>query len=65
MSKVRERKAKMIEASIREDTDDLDMHIYIGDSVRCPDCGGQMIWCSNCQIYTQICCVEYGTCMCS
>ena len=29
----------------------------------CPDCGGQMIWC--CDMWSQICCHDYGTCPCS
>lgn len=31
----------------------------------CPDCGGQMHWCSTCQVWSRSCCVEYGTCQCS
>lgn len=31
----------------------------------CDDCGGEKQWCTTCQMWTQICCVEYGTCMCS
>ena len=29
----------------------------------CPDCGGQMIWC--CEMWSQVCCHDYGTCPCS
>lgn len=29
----------------------------------CPDCGGQMVWC--CDMWSQICCHDYGTCPCS
>ena len=31
----------------------------------CPKCGGRMIWCSSCEVWTQTCCEKYGTCMCS
>jgi hypothetical protein len=31
----------------------------------CPECGGQMHWCSCCQVWSRSCCVEYGTCQCS
>jgi hypothetical protein len=31
----------------------------------CPNCGGQMHWCSGCQQWSRSCCVEYGTCYCS
>lgn len=31
----------------------------------CPDCGGYMTWCDCCQMWSQDCCEEYGTCMCS
>lgn len=30
----------------------------------CPDCGGQMSWCSCCQMFSQHCCVDWGTCLC-
>lgn len=33
--------------------------------MECPDCGGMMSWCSFCETYTQNCCVDYGTCLCS
>jgi hypothetical protein len=29
----------------------------------CPDCGGQMVWC--CDMWSRVCCYEYGTCPCS
>jgi hypothetical protein len=35
------------------------------DTEDCYECGGQMIWCTICQMYTRTCCEEYGTCMCS
>ena len=28
-------------------------------------CGGKMHWCSSCATWTNDCCVNYGTCMCS
>lgn len=31
----------------------------------CEYCGGQMTWCSLCQVYSRTCCVDWGTCMCS
>ena len=38
---------------------------YEGEYTECYSCGGEMEWCSSCRTYTQICCVDYGTCMCS
>lgn len=32
---------------------------------RCHDCGGQTSWCSICEMYSQNCCIPYGTCLCS
>jgi hypothetical protein len=32
---------------------------------RCPSCGGKMAWCSICNVYSRVCCVDYGTCLCS
>lgn len=37
----------------------------VNESEPCDYCGGQMRWCSCCNMYTKTCCVEYGTCMCS
>lgn len=31
----------------------------------CPYCGGVMSWCSTCQMWSKVCCSEYGTCACS
>jgi hypothetical protein len=31
----------------------------------CFDCGGTKTWCEGCRMYTQLCCEQYGTCMCS
>lgn len=28
-------------------------------------CGGEMSWCSCCEMYSNNCCVPYGTCQCS
>jgi hypothetical protein len=33
-----------------------------GDAT-CPDCGGTMVWC--CEMWSKICCHDYGTCPCS
>lgn len=33
--------------------------------VDCPNCDGTMVWCSLCDMYTQTCCVDYGTCPCN
>lgn len=35
------------------------------DDSRCEDCGGEMLWCDCCNMWTKTCCIEYGTCMCS
>lgn len=47
--------------------DYFDEHNESGDSSDsiCPDCGGEMTWCESCRMWTQLCCEEYGTCMCS
>ena len=34
-------------------------------TARCDSCGGQMVWCSFCKVFTKTCCVDYGTCLCS
>ena len=31
----------------------------------CDRCGEDMSWCNSCQMFTQTCCVDYGTCQCS
>ncbi len=31
----------------------------------CIKCGGYMTWCSGCEMWSETCCEEYGTCMCS
>ena len=51
--------------SLLDEQEKPDIHVYVGDTTECPDCGGQMEWCDGCQMYTQLCCEEYGTCMCS
>lgn len=43
----------------------LKYHRYGRGDNTCPVCGGQMTWCSTCQVWSRTCCVEYGTCMCS
>lgn len=32
---------------------------------RCPDCGGNMYWCTSCEIWSKTCCEDYGSCLCS
>ena len=44
---------------------DSDSSEYVDSWQECPDCGGRMEWCSCCRVYTQTCCVDYGTCLCS
>lgn len=31
----------------------------------CPYCYGEMKWCDGCQMWSRVCCEEYGTCQCS
>jgi hypothetical protein len=31
----------------------------------CSYCGGQMRWCQGCQMWSRVCCEDYGTCQCS
>jgi hypothetical protein len=31
----------------------------------CHICGGEMSWCSLCEMWSSNCCCDYGTCMCS
>ena len=35
------------------------------DTKECDDCGGVMVWCSGCEMYTATCHEEYGSCQCS
>lgn len=44
---------------------EVDVYDYQGSTIRCPYCGGYMEWCGVCNRYTQVCCIPYGTCMCS
>lgn len=30
-----------------------------------PSCGKPMTWCAICRVWSNTCCVEYGTCQCS
>jgi hypothetical protein len=32
---------------------------------QCSECEGQETWCSCCEMWSQDCCQEYGTCQCS
>lgn len=43
----------------------LDIGHTEGDTKECPDCEGQMKWCTGCNMWTKTCCEEYGTCECS
>ena len=38
---------------------------YYNTNSVCPYCGGQMTWCSCCEVWSSNCCIDYGTCMCS
>jgi len=38
---------------------------FTPEYIDCPDCGGKMVWCSCCEMYSQICCIDFGTCQCS
>jgi hypothetical protein len=44
---------------------DHDERQFVDQTATCPDCDGLMYWCSCCCVYTQTCCVDYGTCQCS
>ena len=44
---------------------DRDENEFVPCCADCPDCGGTMTWCSCCCMYSQHCCVDYGTCQCS
>jgi len=35
------------------------------DDHTCNLCGGEMTWCSSCEVWSSTCCCEYGTCQCS
>lgn len=32
---------------------------------QCEYCGGNLSWCSCCEVWSRNCCIEYGTCECS
>ena len=38
---------------------------YGRGSQTCHMCGGNMSWCSCCQVWSSNCCCDYGTCQCS
>ena len=38
---------------------------YILDDSTCISCGGEMEWCTTCDMWSATCCEEYGTCECS
>jgi len=44
---------------------DYDEREFVPQHAPCHDCDDQMEWCDCCGVYTQTCCVDYGTCMCS
>jgi hypothetical protein len=44
---------------------DCDNYEFVDEYATCPDCGGMMPWCSCCNMYTQTCCIDWGTCACS
>jgi hypothetical protein len=44
---------------------DYDSFEFVDAYATCPDCGGMMSWCTCCNMYSQNCCVDYGTCQCS
>ncbi len=37
----------------------------LDSSKKCPYCNGYMSWCSICEVWSQNCCTDYGTCQCS
>jgi len=44
---------------------DTDEYEFAPRYIHCPNCGGFIVWCDCCKMYTQSCCIEYGTCPCS
>lgn len=46
------------------DWDDNEQH-EAGNTQECERCGGEEWWCPVCNVFTAICCIPYGTCMCS
>ncbi len=50
---------------MNEDIDIEDLRRNAFGTQYCPDCGGNMTWCTLCEVYTKTCCVEYGTCLCN
>ena len=48
----------------KEKNKDKDFRYGRGNA-ECSMCGGQMSWCSCCEVWTSTCCCEYGTCQCS
>jgi len=52
----------MYHCSIPENYDHEEDGIYYK---QCPDCEGDMQWCSSCEVWSRNCCQEYGDCMCS
>lgn len=57
---------KVIEAGELDESKDGDkMEKEEDDYMVCPDCGGMMVWCRSCLVWSQVCCVDDGTCECS
>lgn len=55
-----------VEDDVSDDADEYeDVYTYDGDTKRCEDCGGEMKWCTSCNMYSKTCCDDYGTCACS
>ncbi len=46
------------------DEDSQDCFYRVSDDT-CPDCCGVMNWCNSCKMWSQVCCVDWGTCACS
>ena len=49
----------------RKDKWSYKVNTYGRGTKKCPDCGNHMSWCSSCEVWSQTCCQDYGTCQCS
>jgi hypothetical protein len=49
----------------RKDNRRTKYYMYGHGDNTCNLCGGQMTWCSCCQVWSSTCCCDYGTCECS
>lgn len=56
----------LIDATVETPDEDLPVYQrgYLDDET-CPDCGGEMTWCTSCNQWSKDCCEPWGTCMCS